>query len=267
MLAELAIPGSLLIGGGTAMALMVRAGLIEPPRYIALHHVPELSGIRREGETLVIGTTTTLRELSFDPEVQRVAPSLASAASKVGNPRVRSVATLGGALCHGDPRQDVPPVLMSLGATLRLSSATSTREIAIADFYTGFMESALAEDELVTDVVVPINVAQRLHYLRFTPNSADDYPTVAVAVAVELDAEGLVHSARVALGGVDAKAVLASRVAELLVGGALDADQIRRASAVASQECDPTSDNRGSAEYKRAMIGVALERSLIAIMD
>lgn len=267
VLGELAIPGTLLVGGGTSIALMVRAGLIEPARYVALNHVADLRGIRLEDEHLVIGATTTLREISQDEHVRHVASSLGSAAGKVGNPRVRSVATLGGAICHGDPRQDVPPVLLSLDASVRVASASATREIALADFYTGFMESLLADDELVTAIVVPIDVARRLHYERFTPNSADDYPTVAVAVAVELDPEGLVRSARVALGGVDATAVLAPQVAAVLEGGALDEEQILRAAAVAVESCDPTSDNRGSAEYKRAMIGVVLERSLRAIMD
>jgi CO/xanthine dehydrogenase FAD-binding subunit len=246
---------------------MVRAGLIEPSRYVALHRVLGLDGISLEGEQLVLGASTTLREISIDQHIRNVAPSLADAASKVGNPRVRSVATLGGAICHGDPRQDIPPVLLSLGASLRVASANSTREIAIADFYTGFMESLLADDELLIAVVVPIDVARRLHYERFTPNSADDYPTVAVALAVELDSEGLIASSRIAFGGVDATAVLAPEVEAVLNGGALDADQIRKAAALASESCDPTSDNRGSAAYKRAMIGIVLERSLFSIMD
>lgn len=267
VLAELATPNSLVVGGGTSIALMVRAGLIEPSRFVALHRVGGLRGISIENDQLVIGASTTLREISTDLHVGNVAASLAHAASKVGNPRVRSVATLGGAICHGDPRQDVPPVLLSLGASLRISSATETREIAIAEFYTGFMESLLDEDELLTAVVVPIDVARRLHYERFTPNSADDYPTVAVALAVELDVEGVIASSRIAFGGVDATAVLAPQVAAVLNGGALDMEQIRKAAALAAESCDPTSDNRGSAAYKRAMLAVVLERGLVSIMD
>jgi carbon-monoxide dehydrogenase medium subunit len=262
VLDELADPDAVLVGGGTSLALLARAGLIEPSRYVSVGGVAELHGIEEVGDTFEIGTATTLRELARDERVH----ALAYAASKVGNPRVRAVATLGGALCHGDPRQDLPPVLLAVGAMLRVASLRGVREIEIADFYTGFMENLLESDELVTAVVVPISVGLRSSYLRFTPNSADDYPTVAAAVAVATDDEGVVHSARLALGGVDATAVLAREAAEVLIGGALDHDRISVASHLAAEHCEPTTDNRGSEAYKRAMIDVILRRGLEALI-
>jgi aerobic carbon-monoxide dehydrogenase medium subunit len=266
VLEELADPGAVLVGGGTSLALLARAGLIEPSRYVSVGRVAELHGIEVVGEALVIGSATTLRELALDERVQMRMPSLADAASKVGNPRVRAVATLGGALCHGDPRQDLPPVLLALGATLRVASSQGVRDVAIAEFYTGFMENLLEEDELVAAVVVPVSVALRTGYLRFTPNSADDYPTVAAAVALTTDDAGVVRSARLALGGVDATAVLAREAAEALIGSALDLEQIAAAAHLAAEHCEPTTDNRGSAAYKRAMIDVILRRCLEALL-
>jgi CO/xanthine dehydrogenase FAD-binding subunit len=265
VLEELAEPGAVLVGGGTSLALLARAGLIEPSRYVSVGGVPELHGIEVVGDTVEIGTATTLRELARDERVQASLPALAYAAGMVGNPRVRAVATLGGAICHGDPRQDLPPVLLAAGATLRVASPAGSREIEIAAFYTGFMENLLQEDELVTAVVVPLSVGLRSGYVRFTPNSADDYPTVAAAVSVVTADDGLVSSARLALGGVDATAVLALEAAALLVGGVLDHDRIHAAAHLASERCEPTSDNRGSGEYKRAMIDVILRRSLEAL--
>jgi aerobic carbon-monoxide dehydrogenase medium subunit len=266
VLDELADPGAVLVGGGTSLALLARAGLIEPSRYVSVGGVAELHGIDVVGETLEIGTATTLRELSRDARVQASLPALSYAASKVGNPRVRAVATLGGAICHGDPRQDLPPVLLAAGATLRVASPRGSREIEIATFYTGFMDNLLEDDELVTAVVVPVSLGLRSGYLRFTPNSADDYPTVAAAVSVATDDAGLVRVARLALGGVDATAVLALEAAAALVGGALDHDRIEAAARLAAEHCEPTSDNRGSKEYKRAMIDVILRRSLEALI-
>jgi len=265
VLDELTDPGAVLVGGGTSLALLARAGLIEPSRYVSVGGVAELHGIEVVGETLQIGTATTLRELARDARVQASLPALSYAASKVGNPRVRAVATLGGAICHGDPRQDLPPVLLAAGATLRVASARGSREIEIATFYTGFMDNLLEDDELVTAVVVPVSVGLRSGYLRFTPNSADDYPTVAAAVSVATDDAGLVRVARLALGGVDATAVLALEAAAALVGGELDHDRIQVAAHLAAEHCEPTSDNRGSEEYKRAMIDVILRRSLEAL--
>lgn len=244
---------------------MLRAGLIEPVRYVALHRVLGLSGISVEESQVVIGATTTLRELSRDAVVMAAAPSLASAAGEVGNPRVRAVATLGGAISHGDPRQDVPPVLMSLDATVRITGTTGQRELPISAFYTGFMESVLEEDELITAVSVPRRDGMLVHYERFTPNSADDYPTVAVAVAVALDGAGNVSFASLGLGGVDATAVLATEAASALLGVPLGVDSIDAAARIAAERCDPTSDNRGSASYKRAMVRVVLRRSLAAL--
>jgi carbon-monoxide dehydrogenase medium subunit len=266
VLDELADPGAVLVGGGTSLALLARAGLIEPSRYVSVGGVAELHGIEVVGETLQIGTATTLRQLARDARVQASLPALSYAASKVGNPRVRAVATLGGAICHGDPRQDLPPVLLAAGATLRVASTRGSREIEIATFYTGFMDNLLEDDELVTAVVVPVSVGLRSGYLRFTPNSADDYPTVAAAVSVATDDAGLVRVARLALGGVDATAVLALEAAAALVGGALDHDRIEAAAHLAAEHCEPTSDNRGSEEYKRAMIDVILRRSLEALI-
>jgi CO/xanthine dehydrogenase FAD-binding subunit len=102
--------------------------------------------------------------------------------------------------------------------------------------------------------------------VRFTPNSADDYPTVAAAVSVSTDDDGLVRVARLALGGVDATAVLALEAAAALVGGVLDHDSIQAAAHLAAEHCEPTSDNRGSEEYKRAMIDVILRRGLEALI-
>jgi carbon-monoxide dehydrogenase medium subunit len=266
VLEELGDPGAVLVGGGTSLALLARAGLIEPSRYVSVGGVAELHGIEVVGDSCEIGTATTLRELARDARVQASLPAMAYAAGKVGNPRVRAVATLGGAICHGDPRQDLPPVLLAAGATLRVASNRGSREIEIVAFYTGFMENLLEEDELVTTVVVPLSVGLRSGYLRFTPNSADDYPTVAAAVAVVTDDDGLVASARLALGGVDSTAVLAKEAAASLVGGALDHDRIHAAAQLAAEHCEPTSDNRGSEEYKRAMIDVILRRSLEALI-
>jgi aerobic carbon-monoxide dehydrogenase medium subunit len=266
VLDELATPGAVLVGGGTSLALLARAGLIEPSPYVSVGGVPELHGIEVVGETLEIGTATTLRELARDARVQASLPALSYAASTVGNPRVRAVATLGGAICHGDPRQDLPPVLLAAGATLRVAGARGSREIEIATFYTGFMDNLLEDDELVTAIVVPVSLGIRSGYLRFTPNSADDYPTVAAAVSVATDDAGLVRVARLALGGVDATAVLALEAAAALVGGALDHDRIQAAAHLAAEHCEPTSDNRGSEEYKRAMIDVILRRGLEALI-
>jgi len=264
VLGELGDPDAVLVGGGTSLALLTRAGLIEPSRFVSTRNVAALYGISFSGDTIELGAATTLREIGRDPLIRSHAPALAFAASNVGNPRVRAVATLAGAICHGDPRQDLPPVLLATDARIRVASPSGSREIELSSFYTGFMENLLGDDELVTSVLVPVGSATKSNYQRFTPNSADDYPTVAAAVALDIDEAGVVRGARLALGGVDATAVLADEAASSLIGAVLDEDRIRTAAALAAEHCDPTSDNRGSAGYKRDMIGVILRRGLVA---
>src|SRR5471030_930555 len=145
VLEELTDPEAVLVGGGTSLALLARAGLIEPSRYVSVAGVAELHGIELVGDTLEIGSATTLRELALDERIRNDIASLAYAASKVGNPRVRAVATVGGAICHGDPRQDLPPVLLAAAAKLRVIGPSTSREIDLASFYTGFMENLLAD--------------------------------------------------------------------------------------------------------------------------
>jgi aerobic carbon-monoxide dehydrogenase medium subunit len=189
-LAALAGEDCLALGGGTQVVNLLKTGLIEPARLVWLGRIEALQRIERLPDgALRIGAGVTLDRLArSEPEV------LARAAARVGNARVRAVATLGGHLAHADPRQDLPPVLLALGATL----TTNLRSLPLADFFTGFMTTALREGELITHLEIPPSPA-RAGYLRFTPGSAADYPTVGVAAALTVEA-GDVVDGRLALG-------------------------------------------------------------------
>jgi carbon-monoxide dehydrogenase medium subunit len=209
----------------------------------------------------------TLRELCRSPLVWSRMPALAGAAAQVGNPRVRAVATVGGAMAHADPRQDLPPVLLALGARIGMAGPGGTRQVPLAGFLHGFMETELAEDELVTEVVVPWEPGLRAAYRRFTPGSADDFPVVSVAAAVSLRPDGSVGSARVALGGVGSTAMLADEAAGLLAGRPLEPATIAAAAAAAAAAAQPWDDRQGSAGYKRHMVEVWTRRTLEACAD
>ena len=246
---------------------MLKNRLIEPERLVYLGKIPGLSGISESSDgTVRLGATTTLRELNRSALVNARFPSLAQAAGQVGNPRVRAVATLGGAIVHSDPRQDIPPVLMSLGATARIIGAEGVREVPLSGFFFGFMETAASEDELVTEVTVPFDPTARSRYARFTPGSEDDYPTVGVAVSLAVSDDGEVTGARIALGGVDGMAILASEAATLLVGSRPDSERIAAAAAAAAAACSPSDDQRGSESYKRAMVEVWTRRTVSACL-
>ena len=262
-LTDMAAEGSIALGGGTSVAILLKNGLIDADQLVYLGHIPELSGIAAtDGGDIRIGATTTLHDVHRSPMVSEALPVLAYAAEQIGNPRVRAVATVGGAVVHGDPRQDLPPVLLALDARLRTAGPGGTRDIPMSEFLVGFMETALDEDELVVEILVPTDPNRRAVYHRFTPGSDDDYPTVGVAAALTLAADGSVARARVALGGVASTAILAEESAQLLEGQIPDAGVIAAAAAAAAAASSPTDDQRGSAGYKRAMVELWTRRAL-----
>jgi aerobic carbon-monoxide dehydrogenase medium subunit len=276
-LAELAAGDDVIaMGGGTSVGMLLKNDLIAPRKIVWLARIPELRRLDYEptgpestgsaGGELLVGATVTLRELARSEVIRHKFPALAYAASRVGNPRVRAVATVGGALTHSDARQDVPPILYALGARVRIQSLRGSREIPVHDFHTGFMETVLAEDELVTQVVVPAVPGQRAAYGRFTPGSHDDYPTVNAGASVVRDSGGRVTSAVLALGGVGSTPLLVGETARLL-GPAPGRAEVESVAAAAEAAASPYDDQRGSAAYKKAMAGEWAARVIRACLD
>jgi carbon-monoxide dehydrogenase medium subunit len=252
---DLADDGAVAVGGGTQVALLIRNGLLAPGRLVWLGRVGELGGVVTEPDGgLSIGAATTLAEIASSPAVRSAHPMLAEAASRVGNPRVRTVATLGGHLVHADPRQDLPPVLLALAAAVRLEAAGGQRLVPLRDFFVGPFETAVAPGELLTRITVPAaSPGERSTYLRFAPGSESDYATVGVAARLRL-AGGAV----VGLAGVHPRPLL------------VDLPDVAAAGATAAAACDPASDQRGAADYKRAMAALWTTRalqSLLALVD
>jgi aerobic carbon-monoxide dehydrogenase medium subunit len=267
-LAELASePDAIAMGGGTSVGLLLKNYLIEPRTIVWLARIP---GLRRleagPGGDVSIGATVTLREIAGSGVIRRLFPALAYAAGRVGNPRVRAVATLGGALAHSDPRQDVPPILNALDARVGIAGPAGEREVPVAGFHTGFMETVLGQDELVTHVVVPAVPGRRAAYARFTPGSADDYPTVSAAASIVRGADGRVSSAILALGGVGPAPLLVPQAAGL-TGIVPGAGEIQAVAEAAEAAADPSDDQRGSARYKKAMAREWAARVLRACLE
>jgi carbon-monoxide dehydrogenase medium subunit len=254
-------PGAMAVAGGTSIGLLVGQGLIDPDRLVWLGRLPGLDTIRRDAGQLVIGAGVTLRELVADADVAATLPAVADAAAAVGNPRIRAVATVGGALAHADPRQDLPPALLAHEATVEIAGPAGTRSISLAGLATGFMTTALADDELITAVAVPVVTGRRSAYERFAPGSSDDYPTVAVAATCT---PGRTPAVLVAVGGAGPTAYLVPEAASLAGD---DSPEARAAVAGAAVSlARPTDDRLGSAAYKRAMVATWVERVLALVV-
>lgn len=234
------------LAGGTFLGILINQRLFAPSCLLGLGRIAGLDGIGVRSGELRLGAMTRHRAVERSPLVRRGWPALAYAFSVVASPRVRNQATVGGVLADADYASDPPAMLCALGARVVARSASGEREIPIEELITGYYETSLAPDELLTEVAVP--PADAAVYRKFRSRSHEDRPCVSVA-AVRRGAE-----LRVAVGAVAGRPQL---FPELCARG--DPAEVGRAYAGA---IEPISDVRGSARYRRRVIAVEVRRAL-----
>jgi aerobic carbon-monoxide dehydrogenase medium subunit len=255
------------IAGGTALMLMMKAGLFRPVRLVSLRRIePRFRRIEVETDgALRIGAMATLASLEHSAAVRDHAPVVTRTMRRLANVRVRNVATVGGNLAHADPHLDLPPVWIALGAHAIIVGAGTEREVPVEDFATGYYETVLRHDEVVAELVVPMQRGRRAAYLKCTTRSADDWPALGIAVSLSLD-DGAIGEARVALGAATAKPARLHAAEAVLNGARADDATLRRAGEAAEAEVEIVSDDRGSAPYKKHLLRVFLGRAVKAAM-
>ena len=240
--------------GGTALMLMMKAGVLRPARLVSLRRLA-LDAIQSNGE-LRIGAMTTLRALERSALVGKGWPVIARALRTLSNVRVRNVATVGGALAHADPHMDLPPLLTALGASVTVAGPKGTRSMPVEALYAGYLENTLERNELITQVTVPALGNKRAAYLKCTTRSADDWP--AVGIAVVIDAEEV----RAVLSAATDRPVRLSMAERILEGRTGDEKALKQACEAAAEEVRIESDLHGSAAYKKQLIRVYLARAI-----
>ena len=251
-----------LIAGGTGLVNLMKQRLVRPKFVIGLRALKPLADITANGG-LRIGALATLGAIEASAPLRRAAPLLAEACGHVATVRIRSMATLGGAMAHADPNLDTPPALIALDAQIVARSTRGERTIHVDRLFTGYYETVLAPDELVTEILVPEQPAGGgTAFLKFLPATQDDYATVSVAARIVLDAKGTIADARVALGAAAMVPVRARAVEAALTGKAAGETSFREAAPLVLEAIDPIADFRGSAEYKRKMAIVHVRRAL-----
>jgi carbon-monoxide dehydrogenase medium subunit len=254
------------IAGGTALMLMMKAAVFRPRRLVSLRRVePRYAAITAGTDgargALRIGAMTTLSALERSGEVAKHAPVITRTLRTLSNVRVRNVATVGGALAHGDPHMDLPPVLMALGATLKVISPKGERSIALDDFFTGYYETVLDKNELIAEAHVPAQGAKRAAYMKVTTGSADDWPALGVAAVLEADGKAI-KSARVVVSAATSKAMRLKSAEAALAGKTADDKTLAAAGDAAVEEADFIADVRGSVPYKRELLRVYVKRAV-----
>jgi aerobic carbon-monoxide dehydrogenase medium subunit len=250
--------------GGAHVTILMKQGLIEPKSLVNIKKIPELQGIRYDGvEGLVIGALVTHRELEISTLVREIFPVLSEAEKEVANIRVRNMGTVGGNLASGEPLTDLSQIFIALDAKLQIAGAGGQRTMLVEDLFVDFYTTNLAEDEIISQVVIPpLPPRSGIDYIRFSSSSVVDKPSVGVAVRLTLDSGAeTIHSARIVLGCVGATPVRARKAEALLTGKKLTPELAQEAGSAASQECSPTSDLRGSEDYKRAIVRTLVKRA------
>ena len=254
-------PDAKLLAGGHSLLPMMKLRFAAPSHLIDLNRIAELRGIHEDGDTVVIGAMTSQSALIDSELLRDKLPLLPEAARQIADPQVRNRGTIGGDIAHGDPGNDHPAIALALDATLVLQGPAGVRAVAAGDFFLGTYMTAMAEDEILTQIRVPTLPQGTGWAYEKLKRKTGDWATAAAAVVLRLEG-GVVRHIRIALTNVAPTALRAHAAEAALLGQPLDEAHIAAATAAAMAICDPADDLRGDRAYKTAMAGQMVRRAL-----
>lgn len=249
------------LAGGQSLLPLMRLRLAFPELVVDVNRIPELRGVREDGDTLVIGAMTTHHDVIADPLVRRHAGLLAAATSTVADPAVRHRGTFGGSLAHADPAGDLPAVVLVMDGELVAQGPRGRRTIPAREFFVDYLQTALEPDELLVEVRIPKADGWGFRYEKFH-RIAQAWPIVGVAALVRRD-DGHIAEARVALTNMGTTPLRATAAEEAL-SGAGDPDAVARAAQEAAQGTRPSQDTSASPEYRAHLAQVLTKRAVLA---
>ena len=245
--------GAKALAGGQSLLPLMKLRLASPTLLVDIGRITDLSYIRDTGTHIAIGALTRHHDIENSPILTEHVPLLAHAASHVGDPQVRHRGTIGGSIAHADPASDLPATILALGATLTARGPHGQRTIPATNFFTGFLESTLAPDEILTEITIPKMNGAGWSFQKFN-RRAQDWAIVGVAAWRHHNTAGI------ALVNMGQTPILATSVANTLAQGATITDAANTATA----EADPSTDLNASAEYRTHLAKVLVRRALEA---
>jgi aerobic carbon-monoxide dehydrogenase medium subunit len=249
------------LAGGHSLVPMMKLRLATPEHLVDLHDVAALKGIRRGGNAIVIGAMTTQHELLASDEIAKSLPILQEAAALIADPQVRYRGTIGGNVANGDPGNDMPALMMTLGANYRLEGKSGGRDVAATEFYQGAYFTALEPGELLTSISIPVPPAGHGYAYEKLKRKVGDYATAAAAVVLTM-ANGKVVTCKIGLTNLAETPLLADDAAKAVIGTSLDAATLKKAAAAAEAIMSPAADARGPVEYRKHVGGIMVMRAL-----
>jgi aerobic carbon-monoxide dehydrogenase medium subunit len=249
------------LAGGHSLVPMMKLRLATPAHLVDLHGVAALKGIRRDGNTVTIGAMTTQHELLASEEIGQALPILHETALLIADPQVRYRGTIGGNVANGDPGNDMPALMITLGASYKLEGPGGAREVAASEFYQGAYFTALEPGEILTSVSVPVPAAGHGYAYEKLKRKVGDYATAAAAVVLTM-AGGKVATCSIGLTNLHETPLLATDAAKAAIGTSLDAASLKKAAQAAEAIMSPAADARGPVEYRKHVGGIMVTRAL-----
>jgi len=247
-----------LIAGGHSLLPLMKLRLAAPGTLVDIGRLSDLGGVRDAGDHLAVGGLTRHHDLNNDPLARQHCPLIAYTAGLVGDPQVRHRGTIAGSLAHGDPASDLPTVCLALDAVIVARGAGGERAIPAGEFFNGFFDTALAEDEIITEIRVSKTGSDGWSYLKFRQRALD-WATVGVAAVVS-GADGSIGSARIGLTNMGQTPLRAAAAEAALAGAPRDA--VAQAAAKADEGTDPPADTWASADFRRHLVKVLTARAV-----
>lgn len=256
-------PSARPLSGGTDLIVQMRSGRVSPGSVVDLKRIKGLQGITRDGDVFVIGAATPCTALKADRDLVAAWPGVVEAANLIGSVQVRNRATMAGNLCNASPAADSVPALVAAGAIAVIAGPQGVRRVPVEDIPVGPGKTSLSPGEFVYEFRLrsrPIGSGDA--YLRSTPRTEMDIAVVGVGVNLVLDGGGICTTARIALGAVGPKVVLADEAAAALIGTALDHASVEAMAEAVRAASSPIDDKRGTVSYRKAMAGVLARRAV-----
>jgi carbon-monoxide dehydrogenase medium subunit len=249
------------LAGGHSLVPMMKLRLATPEHLVDLHGIDDLKGVSRSGNNIAIGAMTTQHELLASDEIARSLPILRETALLIADPQVRYMGTIGGNVANGDPGNDLPALMLALGASYRLEGPGGARDVAASEFYQGAYFTALEPGEILTSISIAAPAAGHGYAYEKLKRKVGDYATAAAAVVLTMSG-GKVASCAIGLTNLHETPLLAAEAANAVIGTSLDDATLKKAAAAAVAIMSPAADARGPIEYRKHVGGIMVTRAL-----
>ena len=254
--------GCQVLSGGTDLLVQMRNGAKQPEYIVDIKEIPGIRDVTLTNQGLTLGAAAPAQSITERPDVAAAFPGLVEAIDLIGSTQIQGRCSVGGNLCNASPAADTVPALIAAGAVCHVVGREGVRQVRVEDFNTGPGQNCLQRDELLISLFVPRPGAGSADaYLRFTPRTEMDIAVVGAGVSLSLDPRGAVSSARVAIGAAAPTALLVEEAAAAIIGTMLEESALAALAEAASAAASPSSDKRGSAQYRRKVVGVMARRA------